>query len=68
MLSYLLPHLAAQSLISSIPDVAEINQLCCLEENGQLLENVDRTLLALASGSPVLQKKSNTIGHEWETD
>ena len=35
----------------------EVNQRHLLEENGQWLENVDRTHLFLASGKPVLQKK-----------
>ena len=30
-----------------------------LEESGQWLENVDRSLLVLASGKPVLQKRSS---------
>ena len=33
-----------------IADVAEVNQWRCLEESGQWLENVDGTLLVLASG------------------
>ena len=37
-------------------NVAEVNQLCWLEESGQWLENVDQTYLVLASGKPVLQK------------
>ena len=39
----------------NIIDVAEVNQQRWLEESGQWLENVD---LVLASGKPVLQKKS----------
>ena len=32
-------------------------QKCCLGENAQWLENVDRTHLVLASGKQVLQKR-----------
>ena len=41
-----------------IINVAEVNQRRCLEESGQWLENVDPTHLVLASGKPVLQKKT----------
>ena len=40
-----------------IINVAEVNQWCCLEESGQLLENDDPTCLVLAGGKPVLQKR-----------
>ena len=39
-----------------ILSVAEVNQLSCLEESGQWLENVDLTHLVVASGKLVLQK------------
>ena len=45
---------AAPGSNPSIPDVAEVNQLCWFEEGGQWLENVDSTHLVLASGKPVL--------------
>ena len=44
-----------------IADAAEVNQLCCYEESGQRLENVDWTLLILASGKIVLQNKIDEI-------
>ena len=36
--------------------VGEVNQRHCVEERGQWLENIDRTLLVLSSGKLVLQK------------
>ena len=65
-LAYLLLHPDAPGLIPSIPeiiseekfvDVAEVNQLRCLEESGQWLDNVDQIHLVLASGKLVLQKE-----------
>ena len=42
----------------NVVNVAEVKQHHCLEESGQLwLENLDRTLLVLASGKLVLQKR-----------
>ena len=52
--------LAVPGLINSggkIIDVAEVNQRSWLDESGQRLENVDQTLLVLASGKSVQQKK-----------
>ena len=40
-------------------NVAEVNQWRCLEESGQLLENVDQTHLVLSSGRLVLQKEQS---------
>ena len=37
-------------------DVAEVNQLGCFVESGQLLENVDQRHLVLASGKLVLKR------------
>ena len=37
--------------------LVRVNQLRCLENSGQRLENVDQTHLVLASGKLVLQKK-----------
>ena len=37
--------------------MAEVNQWCCLEESGKLLENVDQTHIVPASGKLVLKKK-----------
>ena len=56
---------AALGSISSVPKkilrkklllLLEVNQRRWLEENGQWLENVDRTHLVLAGSNPVLQK------------
>ena len=56
--SILASHPGAPGLIPGVPskivDVAEVNQWCCLEESGQLLENVDQTHLVVASGKLVL--------------
>ena len=43
--------------VTSISDVAEVNQQHWLEESGRWFANVDQTYLVLASGKPVLQKK-----------
>ena len=45
-------------------DVAEVNQLCWVEESGQWLDNVDRTHLVLAGGKPVLQKTKSITLHQ----
>ena len=42
-----------------IVDVAEVNKWPCLEKSRQWVENVDQTLLVLASGKLVLQKIVN---------
>ena len=39
-----------------IVNVAEVNQLHCLEESGQRLENVDQTHLVLAGGKMYCKK------------
>ena len=75
--------LASRSSQGSIPGIpkiiseekiigfTEVNQWRSLEENGQWLENVDRTHLELASGKPVLQKSlpdfpaSSTASSVW---
>ena len=63
--AYWLPDTASPGLIPSITktfsaeeivNVTEVNQQRCLEEGGQWLENVDQTLLVLASGK-LVQKK-----------
>ena len=46
-----------------VVDVAEVNQLHCLEQSDQWLENGDRTNLVLDCGKLVLQKnKANDPG------
>ena len=45
-----------KKLREKIVDVAEVYQLCCLEESGQWLQNVDQSHLVLAGGKLVLQK------------
>ena len=47
--SVLASHPTAPGLILSV-HVAKDNQRRCLEESGQVLENVDRTYLAQVSG------------------
>ena len=60
-LAYLFLDPAAPGLISNIPNIAEVNQRRSSEESGQGLENVDRTLLVLASGKLVLQVRTVSI-------
>ena len=42
-------------------DIVEVNQWHTLEESGEMLENVDRTHLVMASGEQVLQKDEDLI-------
>ena len=64
-LGYFLTDPAALGSIPSIPklfseekivDIAEVNQLGCFVESGQLLENVDQRHLVLASGKLGLKR------------
>ena len=50
--------------MKKIVHVAEVNQQRCLEESGQWLENVDQTLLVLASRKLVLHKNMKVKIHK----
>ena len=72
----MLPDPAAQGSFLAFPKifrgkivhVAEVNNWHCLEKIGQWLENVDQTLLVLASGTLVLQKMLVNISPEAFSD
>ena len=67
MQTYLLLYPAALGLISRIHkkfqrnkfvNLAEVNQLCCVEDIEQWLKNVDQTHLVLAGGKASNKKKN----------